>query len=121
MFKRMIDHAANRHGISKPIVHISAPELRSRLDAGEAIFLLDVRSPVEFQYDGHIPGARLLPLQVLGQRLSELPRDQTIVCICRAGHRSLAACEQLVAAGFEDVVNLSDGMFGWHAASLPSK
>jgi rhodanese-related sulfurtransferase len=121
MLKRMLAQAGNRRSAMSPIQHISAPELHEKLHSGDDVFLLDVRSPVEFQIDGHIQGAYLLPLPALRQRLSELPRDRTIVCVCRAGHRSLAACEELVAAGFKDVVNLSDGMYGWLASSLPSK
>jgi rhodanese-related sulfurtransferase len=96
------------------IANITAAELRNRIDAGEPLALIDVRSPIEYQMDGHIPGSRLLPLQVLAGRLDELPRDKTIVMICRSGNRSMAACEHLAAAGYENVVNLAGGMIDWH-------
>ena len=38
--------------------------------------------------------------------MNELPTDQPIVCICRSGNRSRFACEELAAAGFENVINL---------------
>lgn len=101
------------------IKNITAPDLKTSLDAGKPVFLLDVRSAVEYQYDGHIPGARLLPLNALYGRVHELPADQTIVCICRSGNRSMVACETLAAAGFDNVLNLSGGMFGWQIAGYP--
>jgi rhodanese-related sulfurtransferase len=100
------------------IENISAAELKSRIDSGEAMALVDVRSPMEYQIDGHIPGSRLLPLPALAGRLAELPRDETIVLICRSGSRSMAACEHLAAAGFDNVVNLAGGIIGWHMAGL---
>ena len=74
---------------------------------------------MEYQYEGHVRGARLLPLQALSRRTDELPKDKTIVCICRSGNRSYFACEQLASAGFEDVVNVNDGMIGWKMAGYP--
>ena len=100
------------------IKEMSALELHERILNGQPTTLIDVRTPVEYQVDGHIPGSRLLPLQMLAARLSELPSDATIVVICRSGHRSMVACEQLVAAGFEDVVNLKGGMISWHMSGL---
>ncbi|MFO7683608.1 MAG: rhodanese-like domain-containing protein [Chloroflexota bacterium] len=99
--------------------HISAAELNNLLETGEEYVLVDVRSPMEYQYEGHVRGARLLPLQALSGRTNELPKDKTIICICRSGNRSYFACEELTAAGFEDVVNVSDGMIGWKRAGYP--
>ncbi len=101
------------------IENITPNELKKRLDAGEPLLLVDVRTPAEYQYDGHIAGSRLLPLSVLGQRLDELPADQPIVFICRSGNRSMVACEQLAHIGFENTINLSGGMIGWRMAGFP--
>lgn len=104
-----------------PIRQISARELNDELQNNDAPILVDVRSPNEYQNDGHIPGSRLLPLNVFTQRISELPQDRSIVCVCRSGNRSQAAAEQLLAQGFENVANLSGGMFGWRRAGLPTE
>jgi rhodanese-related sulfurtransferase len=56
---------------------------------------------------------------MLSSQLDELPKDKTIVCICRSGNRSHTACEHLSVNGFTDVINLSGGMFGWRRAGLP--
>lgn len=100
---------------------ITSADLKGRLDAGERLYLLDVRSPEEYAGDGHIAGAHLIPLPELTQRLEKLPKDRPIVCVCRSGARSGAAAEQLVRAGFAEVLNLSGGMMGWSGARLPVK
>jgi rhodanese-related sulfurtransferase len=105
--------------MSGKVEQINAIELNKRIQAGEALFFVDVRTPGEYAYDGHIEGSHLLPLAVLPYRIDELPRDVTIVCVCRSGARSHTASEQLLAQGFEDVVNLSGGMIGWRNAGLP--
>lgn len=101
--------------------NINVSELKQRLDAGERLYLLDVRSAEEYRDDGHIAGSHLLPLPALSMRLEELPRDMPIVCVCRSGNRSGVAAEQLARQGFSDVINLSGGMMAWSRAGLPAK
>lgn len=101
------------------VEQITPADLQERLQKGERFSLVDVRSPAEYERDGHIRGARLIPLHVLAQRSGELPQDQSIVCVCRSGNRSQAACEQLSAQGYSNVLNLSGGMIGWRGAGLP--
>lgn len=102
-----------------PIRQIKANELNEEMLNGNAPVLVDVRTPGEYERDGHIAGSRLLPLNVFMQRINELPEDKPIVCVCRSGNRSQTAAEQLTAQGFTDVTNLSGGMFGWRRAGLP--
>jgi rhodanese-related sulfurtransferase len=100
---------------------ITPAELAQRLDEENPPLVVDVRMPEEYAQDGHIAGARLLPLPVLLQRSNELPQDREIVFVCRSGNRSGIACEQLAAAGFENTINMVGGMIGWHRAGLPSQ
>ncbi|MBX0330925.1 rhodanese-like domain-containing protein [Oscillochloris sp. ZM17-4] len=100
---------------------MNVSELKAKLDAREPIVLVDVRQPDEFKNDGHVAGARLLPLPVLATRLGELSQDAAIVCICRSGNRSQVACEMLQRQGFANVTNVSGGMIAWQRAGLPSK
>lgn len=103
------------------VPHMSVQDLAERIRRHDpSLELLDVRTPREYQFDGHIEGSRLVPLPSLLQRTAELPKDKTIVCICRSGNRSYTACEMLAAQGY-DVVNLSGGMIGWRMAGLPNK
>lgn len=106
---------------TSPTKQMQVEELQQRLEAGEPITLIDVRTPGEYEHDGHIIGSRLLPLPVLQQRSNELPKDRPIVCICRSGHRSQIACEMLAAAGFSDLNNLAGGMLAWKRAQFPHK
>lgn len=97
---------------------IEARALVSELGAPRPPLLIDVRTPDEFARDGHIEGARLLPLSSLARRRDELPRDRKVVVVCRTGSRSAVACELLNDAGY-DAVNLRGGVVGWRAAGLP--
>ncbi len=105
----------DRNGIKQ----IDPRGLQARLDEGEKLFLLDVRSAQEYAYDGHIAGSHLLPLPMLMQRAQEMPTDMPIICICRSGNRSMTAAEQLLNLGYENVVNLAGGMRDWTGAGLP--
>lgn len=96
-------------------------EVKKRMDDGEQLLLLDVRSADEYAHDGHIPGSRLIPLPVLSQRAAELPRDRAIVVVCRSGNRSQVACDVLAKLGFDNLTNLSGGMIAWQRAGLPTR
>ena len=101
------------------VKNITAGDLYAQMSTGRSPLLVDVRSSQEYASDGHIEGARLLPLPVLAQRSAELPADRPIVCVCRSGNRSHVACEQLAALGFEDVTNLGGGMISWRRSGFP--
>lgn len=102
-----------------PVKHIKAHQLAEMMQNNDEIILLDVRTPGEYEYDGRIAGSRLIPLSLLASSLEELPKDKTIVCICRSGNRSHTACEHLSVNGFTDIYNLAGGMLGWRHAGLP--
>ena len=89
-----------------------ANDLRGRDD----VILLDVREDYEFN-NGHVPGAAWIPLGELPNRLNELPKDKTIVAVCRSGNRSGQATELLRQQGF-DAHNMQGGMLAWQAAGL---
>ncbi len=99
--------------------NLTAAEAKARLEAGGAPYVLDVRQPEEFRA-GHIAGATLIPLNMLGQSLSKLPQDREILCVCQSGARSSAAVRQLTGAGYQ-ALNLSGGMGGWQRAGYPIK
>jgi rhodanese-related sulfurtransferase len=103
-------------GAAMPEVDVRA--VQARLEAkNNSPLVLDVREPNEFR-GGHIPGARLIPLGSLSQRMPALPRNREIVCVCRSGSRSRSAVSQLTAAGYQ-AVNLRGGMIAWSSAGLP--
>jgi rhodanese-related sulfurtransferase len=79
--------------------------------------LLDVREAAEWDA-GHAPEAVWIPLSEVGARVEEIPRDRTVVAICRSGNRSRAVAEALAGAGY-DVVNVAGGMRAWEATGRP--
>lgn len=94
--------------------NISVSEVRSRLQAGENIHLVDVREPEE-NAEFNIGGI-LLPLGKI-QSLETEPIDdlknEEIVLYCRSGNRSAQACMFLEMSGFSNVKNLTGGMNEW--------
>ena len=91
---------------------ITPVELKSRLDKGEDLFILDVREPSEYQIN-RIPGSTLIPLGELPRRYQELPRDREIIAQCKMGARSAKAMEYLKTVGFTKVKNLRGGILEW--------
>lgn len=75
----------------------------------EGACILDVRGREEFE-NGHIPGARNFPLNVLRQRIGELSREQPIRLYCKVGFRSYLAYRVFVQSGFRDVATLAGGL-----------
>lgn len=83
----------------------------------EGAFILDVREPQEWEA-GHIPGATLIPLGQIPDRLSEIPQDQPVVVVCRSGNRSAQATQFLRQSGYGLTTSMSGGMNQWAAANL---
>ncbi len=100
-----------------PVNSLSPAEAQKKLGLKHKPLLLDVRQPEEFRA-GHIPGARLIPLNQLRARMDELPKTQEILCVCRSGNRSLSATRQLAGAGYK-AANLKGGMIAWARSGLP--
>jgi adenylyltransferase/sulfurtransferase len=98
---------------------IEAQELASRIAAGEAVHLLDVREPHELEI-ARLPGSQLIPLGQLAARLSELDSADEMVVFCKGGTRSARALELLVSAGFRKVKNLKGGINAWAREVDPS-
>lgn len=84
--------------------------------------LLDVREQSEWA-DGHIAGAKHIPLGQLKNRIADLEKykGKPIVAVCRSGNRSGHACGLLKKAGFENVNNLAGGMMAWEQAGMPKE
>jgi len=90
---------------------ISVEELKRRRDAGEDIFVLDVREPHEYQICNL--GGHLIPLNDLPKRVNELDSSREIVAHCKMGGRSAKAVDFLRQAGFTKVKNLTGGINAW--------
>lgn len=93
---------------------ITVAELKARLDRKEPLVLIDVRQPEEHA-QSRIPGAKLMPLGELPQRVGELDPQDEIIVHCKSGGRSARACEFLTSRGFKDVTNVRGGNDRWQA------
>ena len=109
----------------RPMLEVEA--LKQRLDAGDGLLVLDVRTPSDFVGEqGHLAAAHNLPLEQLAERLAELGDDpeQTIAIVCRTDRRSAKAAALLTRRGFADVHVVRGGMtarlaHGWPGARDP--
>jgi rhodanese-related sulfurtransferase len=93
------------------VPEIRVEELKKRLDAGENLFLLDVRD--EYEYEISNIGGQLIPLAELPKRMNELDAKLNIVTVCKMGPRGVKAAQVLHKAGFTHVWNLSGGIHAW--------
>ncbi len=80
--------------------------------------LLDVRTPEEYAA-GHIAGATLIPVQVLAERLNEVPKNKQVYVYCHSGTRSARASKLLAAHGFTNIENMQGGIVAWKDAGYP--
>jgi len=96
-----------------------SPKALARKLASNHIFLLDVREPEEYQICA-IPGATLIPLKQLPERLAEIDGSGEIVAYCRTGKRSAQAVELLHKAGYTSARNLAGGTHAWADEVDPS-
>jgi rhodanese-related sulfurtransferase len=90
------------------VPEISAEELKRKLDAGEQLFILDVRDAHEYQQSNI--GGHLIPLAELPKRVHELNRNSEIVVHCHLGFRGANATQFLLNNGFSNVRNLAGGL-----------
>ena len=92
--------------------NIGPEDLIEKMETGKDFILLDVRTPQEHAAQA-ITGSYLLPLQELGHRMDELPKNKEIVVYCRVGNRSAHACSYLSRMGYK-VKNLEGGIMTWN-------
>jgi len=93
-------------------------ELKNKLND---VKLIDVRQPDEYTGElGHIPNSELMVLDTLPDKLATIPKDKTVVFICRSGGRSARAAAFALMNGFQSVFNLQGGMLLWNELQLPT-
>jgi adenylyltransferase/sulfurtransferase len=117
-FCGIVPETPQEKNVKDGIPQLTVKELKSRRDAGEDIFLLDVREPYEVQI-AQI-GGKVIPQNDVPQRLAEIPRDREIVVHCRSGARSQRIAEFLKQSGYQNVVNLAGGILAWSDEIDPS-
>jgi adenylyltransferase/sulfurtransferase len=110
-FCGIVPESKEEKAVKNGVPQLSVKELKNRIDAGEDLFVLDVREPYEYQI-AQI-GGKLIPQNDVPQRLAEIPRDREIVVHCRSGARSQKIAEFLKQSGYPQVVNLAGGILAW--------
>jgi len=101
---------------------IHPQDLHTQQQQGQALPLIDVRTPAEYQAV-HVASAQLVPLDVLDpqaimgahQSSSETP----LYLICHSGNRAQQAWKRFHDAGFTNVVCVEGGTEAWEQAGLP--
>jgi rhodanese-related sulfurtransferase/rubrerythrin len=108
----------------RPTKAMTAEEARAYIEESpdENIEILDVRQPKEYR-EGHIPGAKLIPLPQLTERLDEIDPSKPVLTYCAVGGRSRAAAQTLAGKGYQEVYNIKGGYKAWqgHAAFGPEE
>ena len=110
----ILDSATRRH---KTVTPSEAVVLMNQQET----LVLDVREPNEYA-EGHIEGARNIPLAKLDERAGELESHKAapILINCQSGTRSLAAGKKLTQLGFTQIFELKGGLFSWKDQNLPT-
>lgn len=94
---------------------------RKRIEFKHAL-LVDVRERVEFEkLSLDVPDLLNIPMSEFEQRFSEIPRDREVVMVSADGHDSLRATYYLMREGYEDVLNMTDGIAKWIFRGFPVK
>lgn len=118
-YEGFCSYSKTSNAMSTLVPEISVEDLKARLDRQENFVLLDVREPFEWDI-AKIPGAILIPLGQLPERLGELNPDDDIVIHCKAGVRSANALQFLQHQGFSKLLNLEGGILAWSERIDPS-
>ena len=102
----------------EPFTRIEVGEADEMMKDGAAV--IDVREPHEYSA-GHVPGAKLIPVNTVYAKREELPRDKDLIFVCAVGQRSALACEMAAAAGLTRLYNLEGGTDAWIKSGMPAE
>lgn len=99
---------------------INVEKLKKLMDSQEEFLLIDCREQEEWD-QGHIPGAKHIPLGQIAEKSEEIPDKCPVIIQCRSGVRSLKACEILLELGKTDLANLEGGILDWIECGYPTE
>lgn len=112
----MLAAVANRVDAQEPFKRVSIDEAKRLIASG--IQIVDVRTLAEYAA-GHLPEARLVPLDSIIARPRDLLKGSNILFVCAVGQRSALAAEMAAAIGLTDLFNLEGGTDAWARAGEP--
>ncbi|MFY0592062.1 molybdopterin-synthase adenylyltransferase MoeB [Roseivirga sp.] len=102
----------------QPIIRNISPKALKAMITSDNPFVLDVRE--DYEYEIANIGGTLIPLNQLSDRLDEIPRNDQVIVMCKAGGRSEKAIRLLEKEGFDNLVNLSGGILAWQREIDPA-
>ncbi|MEP7236140.1 MAG: rhodanese-like domain-containing protein [Ignavibacteriota bacterium] len=97
---------------------VTVEELKSLLDASEAIQLIDCRRQDE--YDLVNLGGKLIEMNTIPMHLDDFDAESKLIIMCRTGSRSAMVTEFLRRNGFPNAQNLQGGIYAWSERIDPS-
>ncbi len=99
------------------VTSVAADDFAEKFKNGD-LTVIDVRKPTEFD-EGHVEGAKNLPLDHISDLMAEFPKDEPMYLHCAGGYRSMIASSILKARGFDNVVNVEGGYGAMKKAGVP--
>ncbi|MBT3648568.1 MAG: rhodanese-like domain-containing protein [Flavobacteriales bacterium] len=90
---------------------ISVTELKRRMDAGDDVQVIDIRERNEYDYCNI--GVQNIPMGELMTNLDQVAQDKDVVLHCKTGGRSSSMVQALMARGYNNVINLTGGIYAW--------
>lgn len=102
------------------VQEVTPIELQQRLEAGEALTVVDIREPHEWQQSGVIPEARLASMRpFLLTQLDSLDKEQEVILVCASGVRTVDAVVYMTMKGFTNAKSMAGGMKAWKGRTTP--
>ncbi len=101
-----------RNKMDQQLRSLTPMQVKRMLEAGEDVFLLDTRSPAEYE-QAHIEQSTLIPLGVLRERADEVPRDKPVIAFCKSSLRAYEAARILHGRGHANVKVMDGGIVMW--------
>ena len=98
--------------------NLSSQEAYAMVGQRGDLFLLDVRTPGEYQ-QARLDGARLIPIDQFVKRLAEVPKDRPVLVYCAVGSRSAQVVNYLARQGYPELYNLNGGIYAWAQKGYP--
>lgn len=98
--------------------NIDAQKAQRLIKERRDVFLLDVRTPGEYQ-QMRLANAHLIPIDQLTRRLNEIPQNRPVIVYCAVGSRSAQVFNYLARRGYQEVYNLDGGIYAWAQSGYP--
>ena len=98
--------------------NLSPQEAFNLVEKRSDLYLLDVRTPGEFQ-QVRLEGAHLIPIDQFVKRLAEVPKERPILVYCAVGSRSAQVINYLARQGYTEIYNLYGGIYSWQQTGYP--